>query len=211
MGINNEQLIDKIFNQTLNIYPIDSGTALKLAKYVEILLKWNKVYSLTAITNIDEIIRLHVIDGLSIMNHLCGIKRIIDVGSGMGVPGVLIAIVNPDIEVCLIDINSKKTSFLKQASIELGLKNVEVITSKVEDYNTSNKFDAAISRAFTSSNMFIELTKHLLKENTSQWLLMKSAKINDEVSLIANHNYDIIDLMMNNLIGERYLLKIYNK
>ena len=211
MGINNQNLIDKIYNNALLVYPITIDMAAQIAKYVDLLLKWNRVYNLTAITAIDEVIRLHILDGLSIMSHLHEFNNIIDVGSGMGVPGILIAIVYPQIKVSLIDNSSKKTSFLKQVAIELGLSNIVVINSRVEEYDSLIKFDVAISRAFTSSKMFIDLTAHLLKVNNSNWLLMKSTKIDSEIAQLADYKYDILNLNVKDIIGERYLLKIYNK
>ncbi len=180
-----------------------------LLQYVRLLLKWNKTYSLTAITNFEQITTLHLLDGLTVIPYLSNAKSVVDVGSGMGVPGVIIAIWCPDVQVYALDSNHKKTAFLQQVAIELGLSNFKIICSKVENYIPDSLYDLAISRAFTSSRMFIDLTVHLLSKNGS-WLLMKSQKVQSELDTVTQYRHSLIQLNLPGCLDKRYLLKIEN-
>ena len=180
----------------------------KLIKYVELLLKWNKVYNLTAITDVNQIITHHLLDGLTVIPHISQYSSIIDVGSGMGVPGVIIAIWYPDCKVTALDSNNKKTAFLQQVAIELGIGNLYVVTSRVESYIPEAKFDMAISRAFADTNLFIDLAKHLLCQN-GIFMVMKSEKIMNELNkLPKQYKYDCIDVQIPGIADKRILVKI---
>lgn len=133
----------------------------KLLKYLGLLEKWNKVYNLTAIRNVDQMVMHHLLDSLSVLPHLWPGKWL-DVGCGAGLPGIVLAIAQPDWGFTLLDSNRKKTSFVQQAVIELDLKNVVVKCARVEELQTEEKFDGIISRAFAESREFINLTRHLL-------------------------------------------------
>ncbi len=140
-----------------------------LMRYVQLLQKWNQTYNLTAIEDTDEIISKHILDSLSVAEHLKG-KYIIDVGSGAGLPGIPLAIVCPDKQFKLLDSNVKKTRFIQQATIDLGLKNIHVMHTRVEDYQASGGFaeeiNTLISRAFTHSDKLFACCEQLL-ENLS--------------------------------------------
>ncbi|MCV2503794.1 MAG: 16S rRNA (guanine(527)-N(7))-methyltransferase RsmG, partial [Neisseriaceae bacterium] len=105
---------------------------LKLLQYIDLLYKWNQTYNLTALRNKFQMLTHHIFDSLSILKELNDSKSLVDVGSGGGVPGIPIAIARPDLKIMLVDSNSKKTTFLAQAVIELGLSNVEVKQGRVE-------------------------------------------------------------------------------
>jgi len=123
----------------------------RLLDYVELLAKWNRTYNLTAIREPARMITHHVLDALAILPHLpsrAGL-RVLDVGSGGGVPGMPLAIARPDLHVTLLDANSKKTTFLTQAAIELGASKVRVATARVEAYRPDAPFDVVVSRAFS--------------------------------------------------------------
>ena len=135
------------------------------------LEKWNKVYNLTAIRNKEQMISHHILDSLAVVPYLWE-GRWLDVGCGAGLPGLVLAIVKPDNQFTLVDSNSKKTSFVQQAIIELGLQNVVVNCARVEELTTKVKFDGIISRAFADTAEFIRLTRHLLLK-TGQWAAMK--------------------------------------
>jgi 16S rRNA (guanine527-N7)-methyltransferase len=123
----------------------------RLLDYVELLAKWNRTYNLTAIREPARMITHHVLDALAILPHLpsrAGL-RVLDVGSGGGVPGIPLAIARPDLHVTLLDSNSKKTTFLTQAAIELRAANVRVATARVEAYRPDAPFDVVVSRAFS--------------------------------------------------------------
>ena len=177
----------------------------KLFIYTNLLLKWNKTFSLTNITNIEQIIIYHLLDGLTTVKYIENYNSIIDVGSGMGVPGIIIAIWFPHKNISLIDSSKKKSAFLKQVVIELGLTNVDVICSRVEDYKPLKLFDLAISRAFSSSKLFIDLVGKFVSNNL---LLMKSSKVDSEINEIANYKYNITQVNLPFSDDIRYLLKI---
>ncbi len=145
----------------------------KLLNYLTLLQKWNKIYNLTAIRDPKQMVSNHLLDSLAVMPHLWPGKWL-DVGSGAGLPGVVLAIAYPDFSFTLVDSNSKKTSFVQQASIELGLKNVVVRCERIETWQNEVKFDGIISRAFAETAEFVSLTRHLLK-NGGRWAAMKGA------------------------------------
>ena len=180
----------------------------KLLKYTELLLKWNKVYSLTAITNTRQIVTHHLLDGLTVIPHLSAYDRIIDVGSGMGVPGIIIASWYPNCLVTVLDSNNKKTAFLQQVAIELGLTNLDVVTARVESYKPLTPFDLVISRAFADTSLFVNLTKHLLQQN-GVFMAMKSEKAMDELNkLPRQYKYDCIDVEIPGITDKRILVTI---
>lgn len=141
-----------------------------LSAYVALLHKWNKVYNLTAIRDPQQMIAHHLLDSLAVLPHLWG-GRWLDVGCGAGLPGMVLAIMRPDWSFTLLDSNSKKTGFVQQAVIELGLKNVTVRCARVEDLQ-GELFDGIISRAFTELGDFLQISQHLLK-NGGRWAAMK--------------------------------------
>lgn len=143
----------------------------KLLDYLQLLQKWNKTYNLTAIRSADQMVSHHLLDSLAVMPHLWRGKWI-DVGCGAGLPGLVLAIVRPDWSVTLVDSNSKKTSFVQQAAIELGLQNVTVHCARVEEMQVTEKFDGIISRAFAETSDFVRLTRHLLADQ-GRWAAMK--------------------------------------
>jgi 16S rRNA (guanine527-N7)-methyltransferase len=143
----------------------------KLLDYLALLQKWNKVYNLTAIRDAGQMISHHLLDSLAVLPHLSP-GRWLDVGCGAGLPGLVLAIVQPDWKFTLLDSNSKKTSFVQQAVIELGLQNVSVCCARVEELEVEEKFDGIISRAFADTADFVKLTRHLLAEQ-GRWAAMK--------------------------------------
>jgi 16S rRNA (guanine527-N7)-methyltransferase len=143
----------------------------KLLDYVVLLHKWNKTYNLTAIRESQQMVSHHLLDSLSITPYLWS-WRWLDVGCGAGLPGVVMAIVQPDWHVTLLDSNSKKTGFVQQAVIELGLKNVIVKCARIEDFQAVEKFDGIASRAFTELGDFLQVTHRLLAP-TGRWAAMK--------------------------------------
>ncbi len=144
-----------------------------LLEYLALLQKWNKVYNLTAIRNAEQMISHHLLDSLAVLPHIWP-GRWLDVGCGAGLPGLVLAIVRPDWQFTLLDSNSKKTSFVKQAVIELGLHNVTVYCARVEELKADEKFDGIISRAFAETADFVALTRHLLADK-GRWAAMKGA------------------------------------
>lgn len=128
----------------------------RLDAYLALLAKWNRTYNLTAIRDPEQMVTHHVLDALAVLPHLPEREdlRVLDVGSGGGVPGLPLAIARPRWSVVLLDSNHKKGAFLQQAAIELALTNVEVVTARIEDYAPPTPFDVVISRAFSDLATF---------------------------------------------------------
>lgn len=164
----------------------------QLLAFIKLIAKWNKAYNLTAVRNNEDMARLHILDSLAILPHIEG-KRVIDIGTGAGLPGIPLAIFLPEVEFVLLDSNAKKTRFVQQVILELKLKNVSVIHSRAEDYQPEKGFDAVLTRAFASLPDIMKLTAHLLNEN-GVLLAMKGqipeaelAEIKAKVTLITIH------------------------
>ena len=143
----------------------------KLLAYVEMLKKWNKTYNLTALRDESQIISHHLLDSLTLPPYLEGAQTMLDVGSGGGQPGIPAAVCRPDLQITLLDANTKKTSFLQQAAIELELKNVRVVSGRVEAVQ-SLRADVITSRAFAELADFVNWTAHLLQDG-GRWAAMK--------------------------------------
>lgn len=182
----------------------------QLLHYKHLLLKWNKVFSLTAIKNDSDILTHHLLDGLSVVNYFNQVSDILDVGSGMGVPGIILAIMCPNTNVVVIDSNSKKTAFLLQVKIELKLQNLQIINKRVEDYRPSKLFSVITSRAFANLKLFVSLTEQLLAEN-GKYLAMKSELGLAEINQVDNYTSEIITLVVPNLLAQRYLIEMKRK
>lgn len=134
----------------------------KLLAYVDLLAKWNRTYNLTAIREPERMVSHHLIDSLSVLPFLRH-GSLVDVGSGGGLPGLPIAIAQPERAVTLNDSNQKKGAFMQQAVIELGLENVDVQIGRAEEWHPAERFDGAISRAFAELGEFIAACRHLVK------------------------------------------------
>jgi 16S rRNA (guanine527-N7)-methyltransferase len=141
-----------------------------LLTYVARLEKWNQRFNLTAVRTPAEMVGRHLLDSLSIAPYVQG-SRVIDVGTGAGLPGIPLAIMYPDIHFCLLDKNLKKQIFVSQSVKSLSLKNVSCVSSSVQAYKPSEKFSTIVTRAFAPVCNMIDLTRHLL-ENGGQWLAM---------------------------------------
>ena len=126
---------------------LSSNQTEQLVTYADLLEKWNRAYNLTAIRNRKEMFDRHLIESLSIAPFLSGMNRI-DVGTGAGLPGVPLAIIEPDVHYVLLDSNGKKTRFLAEVKRSLGLSNIEVETMRIESWQPDKLFDAVVTRAF---------------------------------------------------------------
>lgn len=180
----------------------------QLLAYAAFLEKWNRTYSLTALRDPKLAVSHHLLDSLAILPWVTA-ANLLDVGSGGGQPGLPLAIARPDLAVTVLDSNSKKTAFLQQAAIELGLKNVCVATARVEDFGPATPFAAITSRAFAELADFVGLTRHLLAPG-GQWLAMKGQRPDAEIaklppggSVTAVHR-----LHVPGVDGERHLVVI---
>jgi 16S rRNA (guanine527-N7)-methyltransferase len=187
----------------------------KLLDYVALLAKWNAVYNLTAIRDPRQMLIQHILDSLSIVPHL--VQRnpgtVLDVGSGGGLPGIVLAIVRPDWGVTVNDIVHKKTAFQAQAKAELGLMNLSVVTGRVETLRpgaeVSAKFDVIVSRAFAELADFVTLARHLVAEQGAI-LAMKGVRPDDEIERLPAGVYveQVVRLDVPFLDAERHLVTV---
>lgn len=143
---------------------IPEARANRMLDYLDILAKWNRIYNLTAVRKTEQMLTRHLLDSLAILPYVRP-GRIIDVGSGAGLPGIPLALAMPESEFVLLDSNSKKTRFMQQAKADLQLDNLEVVHERVEDYRPEARFDTVVSRAYSSLSGMLESTAHLLKED----------------------------------------------
>lgn len=164
-----------------------------LLKYQGLISQWNKVYNLTAIKDPQEMLSHHLLDSLAVIPYLLELTnnqatRLMDVGSGAGLPGTVIAIMCPQIDVTCVDTVAKKAAFITQASLNLQLKNLHGIHSRVEQYKTQ-AFDVVCSRAFASLTDFTNLTMFHVKQDTGFWFALKGKYPDDEITALPKEVY----------------------
>ncbi len=135
---------------------VPAETQHKLCDYLALITKWNRVHNLTAVRASAEMVSSHLLDCLAVVPHLEAVT-VLDVGSGAGLPGIPLALMWPQTHVTLLDSNHKKAAFLRQAVIELGLSNAEVICERVEAWQSPQTYDLVISRAFSDLFVFLQL------------------------------------------------------
>jgi 16S rRNA (guanine527-N7)-methyltransferase len=162
---------------------LDATAQTKLSAYVALLEKWNRTHNLTAIRDLERMVTHHILDSLAVLPHLSQASslRIIDIGSGGGLPGIPLAIARPAWHVALLDSSHKKAAFLRQAAAELPLTNVEVVTSRAEDYAPATRFDVAISRAFSDLARFSAAARHLVG-SSGKLIAMKGVYPHEEMA-----------------------------
>jgi 16S rRNA (guanine527-N7)-methyltransferase len=183
---------------------VDTVTQQKLLEYLALLEKWNKVHNLTAVRDPEEMVTLHLLDSLSVLPHI-GTGRLLDVGSGAGLPGVVLALTRPDLRVTTMDSSHKKASFMRQAKAVMGLDNLEVVCGRVEEFKPAHKFEMIISRAFSEIAEFLRLTRHLLADD-GVWLAMKGVYPHDELSQVEKVSAEVIELNVPGLEARRHLV-----
>ena len=150
--------------------------------YVQLLDKWNSAYNLTSVRDPEEMLIKHVMDSLAIAPFLTG-QRFIDVGTGPGLPGVLLAIYYPDKHFTLLDSLGKRIRFLNQVKLQLKLNNIQPLQSRVEDHQPEQGYDGVISRAFASINDMLGWCRHLPNEN-GRFFAMKGAAVQEEIAAL---------------------------
>lgn len=136
----------------------------QLLQYIALLVKWNSTHNLTAVKTPEAMITRHLLDSLSVLPHISG-PNVVDVGSGGGFPGIPIALARPEWQITLVESNSKKAAFLKQAALELNIPNARVLHQRVEKIDLQEEIDTVISRAFSSLSRFGQLAKTLCTKN----------------------------------------------
>ena len=191
---------------------LDSAQAEQLAAYAHLLARWSATHNLTAIRGGEETLTHHLLDSLSIVPHLLRVTgdssaRVLDVGSGGGLPGIVLAIAVPQARVSLVDAVQKKCAFLTQAQLELGLPNVEVRHARVETMRAP-MFDVIVSRALTTLDQFIRWTRHLLRPGGC-WLAMKGRAPADELAVLPPEvGATVVPLSVPGLGQERHLIEM---
>jgi 16S rRNA (guanine527-N7)-methyltransferase len=176
-----------------------------LLRFVSLMTKWNKAYNLTAVREPLDMVALHILDSLAILPHLRP-SRIADIGTGAGLPGIPLAICLPDCQFTLVDSNSKKTRFVQQAILELQLKNVEVVHSRVEQLNPEQRYSTVITRAFASMPEIIRLTAHLVADG-GLLLAMKGQRPDDELAGL-QMAYSVVPIITPGINAERCLILV---
>lgn len=157
---------------------VDEHQREQLLGLLALLHKWNRAYNLTAVREVDDMVSRHVLDSAAVLPYVQG-PRLLDVGAGPGLPGIVLAILAPQLDVTLLDSNGKKVRFQRQAVMELGLENVTPVQARVEQFEAA-AFDQVISRAFASLVDFVTLTRQLPSAD-GQWLAMKGPGADDEL------------------------------
>lgn len=200
--------IDKLLGDGMRAMAIETrvDTITKLHQFMDLLEQWNSVYNLTGARDSDSIARLHLLDSLAAAPHLRG-DRIIDVGTGAGLPGIPLALVSPEKQFQLLDSNAKKTRFVQQAIIQLKLDNVAVAQQRVEQFSAAVKFDTLITRAFGSLNEIVSKGRHLLRAG-GQVLALKGKFPKDEIAELPESKCSVTALEIPGVSAERYLVSL---
>lgn len=205
-----ETKLSQLLISGLSQLQLDDQHSEKLLQFTFLLEKWNKTYNITAIRTLEKMVILHILDSASVYSYLQG-NSIIDIGTGGGIPGIILAILNPKLNVTLLDTNQKKTRFLRFAVRELKLQNVTVVCERVEKYQAKAPYDVVISRAFSEVGDFIQSSGHLCSD-TGFIYAMKGPRIEseNEVSGFGFKLKQEIEIKVPYLEAKRRLL-IFNK
>jgi 16S rRNA (guanine527-N7)-methyltransferase len=204
------QTLNELLKQGLiaNNHHLSATVNQQLLDFLTLLDKWNQVFNLTAIRNAEDMVVLHILDSLAIAPFLFG-KRIIDVGTGAGLPGIPLALTQPDKEFFLLDSNGKKTRFLNQVKSELSLKNIQILQARIEDYKPDIYFDSIVSRAFSSIPVMLAKTQHLAAPD-GQFIAMKGNLPQQEIDEVSAE-FTVVDvhkLSINGLSAQRHVVCI---
>ena len=185
---------------------LPEGAMEKLLAYLVLLVKWNGAYNLTAIRDPEQMVIKHLLDSLSIVNHVQG-RSLIDVGTGAGLPGLVLAIVKPELEVTLLDSNGKKVRFLSQVIADLKISNASAVHTRVEEFD--RQFDRVSSRAFATLADMINGSQQLLAEK-GEFLAMKGVNPTEEIAAMPEgfSVRDVVSLDVPFLDEERHLVRI---
>ncbi len=215
------QLADGLQQQGQDIAQVQQD---KLIQFIKLMAKWNKVYNLTSIRQPEEMVTLHLLDSLVMLPFFTAesseesshITKVLDVGTGGGIPGIPLAICLPQIDFVLLDARGKKIRFIQTAIAQLGLKNVTAVHARVEDYQLqeADKFQRIISRAFASLEDMLNFCQHLLQretdDNEGRFLAMKGQIPEEEIAQLPEgfRIEAINELKVSGLDAQRHLIQI---
>ena len=187
--------------------PASESQVNQLLAFLVLLQKWNRTYNLTAIRDLESGVDLHLLDSLAVLPYLRG-RRILDVGTGGGLPGIPLALMSEGREFVLLDSSGKKIRFVQQAVMELGLANVEAVATRIEDYHPSQLFDVIVTRAFASLEMIQSLTRRLLAPG-GVILALKSRMAEQEMAGMTEHTgIHVHRLVIPGVDAERSLIEL---
>jgi len=193
----------------LDLLDLDTGETQRdqLVRFVCLLAQWNRAYNLTAVRDPFEMVPRHLLDSLAVSPFLFG-ASVLDVGTGAGLPGIPLAILNPSMHLVLLDSNGKKIRFVRQAVMELELNNVESVHARMESYRPREKFATIVSRAVASLSGLSRMTGQLLAQ-PARLLVMKGRYPRDELDALGSHAMIVHRLAVPFLDGERHLIEIH--
>lgn len=181
----------------------------RLIGFVALLMRWNRAFNLTAVRDPSDAVTRHLLDSLSIVDHVVG-PRVLDVGTGAGLPGIPLAIARPDARFALLDCNGKKIRFVRQAIAELGIPNAEVVQSRIEDHRAEAGYTTAVSRA-TASLADLEAATGRLIARPGRLIVMKGKMPRDELDALVlpeGVGLEIHRLSVPMLDAERHLIEM---
>ncbi len=209
MNVQEKILADQLLQgiAALEMSPTAAQCA-KLLAYLQLLDKWNGVYNLTAVRHPGEMITRHLLDSLAVIPLVKG-PRVLDVGTGAGLPGIPLAVALPELDFVLLDSVAKKTRFVQQATSELGIGNVTVATRRVEDYQPDPLFDTVISRAFGSIAAFVAAAGALCRSD-GVLLAMKGRFPEEELTVLPQgfQLSEVVRLSVPGLAEERHAVRL---
>jgi len=183
---------------------LSAATKTQLLDYIELLNKWNQVYNLTGVRDPLDMIPKHIFDSLAILPYVYG-NQILDVGTGAGLPGLLLAMARPDWHCVLLDSSAKKIRFVKQAILELKITNAEVVCTRLEAFKPADKFSFIISRAYSNLQNFYTQSAHLC-DTKGCLLAMKGVYPEQEIAQISGLQLEIVALEIPQLQAQRHLI-----
>lgn len=184
---------------------LQDGQIEDMLRFIGLIAKWNQAYNLTAVRNPEEMVGFHLLDSLAVLPYIKP-GTIADIGTGAGLPGIPLAICLPDCRFTLVDSNSKKTRFVQQAVLELQLKNVEVVHSRVELLPVDGLYSTVITRAFASMPEIINLAGHILADDG--WLLAMKGRTPEQELAELSAVYEVIPLVVPGIVADRCLIRM---